>query len=72
MGVGLVMGLGLVFEGVPSAPPFLISEFGHWAFERKVLVMGIGLVMGNGLVFERGPSAPPFLITECGHWTFNG
>ena len=29
MGIGLVIGNGLVFEGGPSAPPFFITKFGH-------------------------------------------
>ena len=34
MGIGLVLGNGLVFEGTPSAPLFLIIEFRHWTFNR--------------------------------------
>ena len=34
MGIGLVLGNGLVFEGGTSGPLFLIIEFRHWTFNR--------------------------------------
>ena len=61
MGVGLVMGLGLVFEGEPSARFFLFTKWLGVGLVMGVgLVLGVGPVMGVGLVFEGG-FRPPYL-----------